>query len=125
MTCSGRDDGTGRRSGLKIRRWQHRGGSIPPPGTSRSGARQPKAKEDPMTDPAPQRDLARVVLAVLLIFMLIAASFWVLRPFLLAIVWASMIAVATWPLMLKLQARLHSRALAVLIMSATMVLVFV
>jgi predicted PurR-regulated permease PerM len=45
------------------------------------------------------------VLSVLLIFMLIAASFWVLRPFLLAIVWAAMIAVATWPLMLKLQAR--------------------
>ena len=78
-----------------------------------------------MTDPAPQRDLARVVLSVLLIFMLIAASFWVLRPFLLAIVWAAMIAVATWPLMLKLQARLRSRALAVLLMSAAMVLVFV
>ena len=36
-----------------------------------------------------------------------------------------MIAVATWPLMLKVQARLRSRALAVLIMSTLMVLVFV
>ena len=34
MRAAGRDDGTGRRSGLKIRRWQHRGGSIPPPGTN-------------------------------------------------------------------------------------------
>ena len=30
-----RDGGIGRRSGLKIRRWQQRGGSIPPPGTIR------------------------------------------------------------------------------------------
>ena len=29
----GRCDGIGRRSGLKIRRWQHRGGSSPPTGT--------------------------------------------------------------------------------------------
>jgi hypothetical protein len=29
----GRDGGTGRRSGLKIRRGQPRGGSTPPPGT--------------------------------------------------------------------------------------------
>ena len=32
---SGRDGGTGRRSGLKIRRGQPRGGSTPPPGTNR------------------------------------------------------------------------------------------
>jgi predicted PurR-regulated permease PerM len=80
---------------------------------------------DPAVEPPPQRDLARIVLSVLLIFILIAASFWILRPFLLAVVWAAMIAVATWPLMLKLQARLRSRALAVLIMSTAMVLVFV
>jgi hypothetical protein len=63
------------------------------------------------TERGTNRDLARIVLSVLLIFVLIAASFWILRPFLLAIVWAAMIAVATWPLMLKLHARLRSRAL--------------
>jgi predicted PurR-regulated permease PerM len=82
-----------------------------------------------MTDPTPQRaanrDLARIVLSVLLIFILIAASFWILRPFILAVVWAAMIAVSTWPLMRTIQARLRSRALAVLVMSAAMVLVFV
>src|SRR6185436_6703630 len=31
-----RDGGTGRRTGLKIPRWQHHGGSIPPPGTRTS-----------------------------------------------------------------------------------------
>ncbi len=75
--------------------------------------------------PSPRTDLTRTVLAVLLMVILIAASFWILRPFLLAIIWAAMIVVATWPLMLKLQAGLRSRALAVTIMSAGMVLVFV
>ena len=70
-------------------------------------------------------DLTRTVLAVLLMVILIGASFWILRPFLLSIVWAAMIVVATWPLMLRLQARLRSRALAVTIMSSAMVLVFV
>jgi predicted PurR-regulated permease PerM len=82
-----------------------------------------------MVDSAPQRgsqrDLARIVLSVLLIFILIAASFWILRPFVLSIVWAAMIAVATWPLMIRLQARVRSRAVAVILMSAAMVLVFV
>jgi predicted PurR-regulated permease PerM len=75
--------------------------------------------------PELQRDLARTVLAVLLLAVLIFASFWILRPFLLAIVWATMIVVATWPMMLKLQDRLRGRVLAVTIMSGSMVLVFV
>jgi predicted PurR-regulated permease PerM len=82
-----------------------------------------------MTDPEPtpntQRDLTRTMLAALLILILTGASFWILRPFLLAIVWAAMIVVATWPLMLKLHAVVRGRALAVTIMSGTMVLVFV
>lgn len=73
----------------------------------------------------PRHDLARTVLGVLLIATLLAASFWVLRPFLLAIVWAAMVVVATWPLMLALQRRVRSRALAVTIMSGAMALVFV
>jgi predicted PurR-regulated permease PerM len=72
-----------------------------------------------------QRDLTRTVLAVLLIAMLIAASFWILLPFLLAVVWAAMIVVATWPLMLKVQAGLRRRGLAVLVMTGAMLLVFV
>lgn len=77
--------------------------------------------------PAPvlRRDLTRTVLVVLLIAILIGSSFWILRPFLLSIVWAMMIVVATWPLMLKVQARVQRRALAVTVMSGAMVLVFV
>ncbi len=82
-----------------------------------------------MTDgganPNIRRDLTRTVLAILLMLILIGTSFWILRPFLLAVVWGATIVVATWPTMLRLQARLRSRALAVTIMSGTMVLVFV
>jgi hypothetical protein len=35
-TSPGRGGGIGRRTRLKIWRWQHRGGSIPPPGTRKS-----------------------------------------------------------------------------------------
>lgn len=71
-------------------------------------------------------ELTRTVLAVLLIAILISASFWVLRPFLLSVVWAAMIVVATWPLMLKVQARLRRRrVLAVVVMTGAMLLIFV
>jgi predicted PurR-regulated permease PerM len=48
-------------------------------------------------------DLTRTVIAVFLIVFLIVAPFWILKPFLGAIVWATMLAVATWPLMIRLQ----------------------
>ena len=70
------------------------------------------------------RDLTRSVLAILLMAVLIGTSFWVLSPFLLSLVWAMMIVVATWPLMLKVQAALRRRVLAVILMSAAMLLVF-
>jgi predicted PurR-regulated permease PerM len=56
-----------------------------------------------------QRDLTRTVLGVLFIVGLIGSSFWILRPFLGAIIWATTITVATWPVMLGLQARLWGR----------------
>jgi predicted PurR-regulated permease PerM len=66
-------------------------------------------------------DLTRILLAVVAIGGLILASFWVLRPFLLAVVWASMIVIATWPLFRKVEARLWGkRALAVALMTAIM-----
>ena len=71
-------------------------------------------------------DLTRTTLAVLFIGGLIAASFWVLRPFLPAVVWATMVVVATWPLMLRAQSYLwNKRALAVTVMTLALLLVFV
>jgi predicted PurR-regulated permease PerM len=76
--------------------------------------------------PANKRDLTRTTLAVLFIAALILASLWIVRPFLPAVIWAAMIVIATWPIMLWTQARLwNSRALAVTVMVAALVLVLV
>ena len=47
-----------------------------------------------------KRELARTLLGVLFLGALIVASFWILRPFLAATVWTTMIVVSTWPAML-------------------------
>ena len=49
-----------------------------------------------------RQDLTRTTLAIIFILLLIAASLWVLRPFLAATVWATMLVVATWPLLKSL-----------------------
>jgi len=73
-----------------------------------------------------ERELTRTLLGTIFLGALIVASFWILRPFLAAAIWATMIAVATWPAMLWLQARLwQRRALAVVAMTVILVLVFV
>lgn len=73
-----------------------------------------------------RRDLARNTLAVVFILGLIGLSLWVLRPFLAATVWATMIVVATWPLLLGLEARLRGRrAPAVALMTLAMLLLLV
>ncbi len=79
----------------------------------------------PLPPTAPRSDLTRTMLAILLMVMLAGGTFWVLRPFLLSIIWAMMIVVATWPMMLELQRKLRRRGFAVAIMSGVMVLVFV
>jgi NADH:ubiquinone oxidoreductase subunit 6 (subunit J) len=45
------------------------------------------------------RDLTHTTLLLLFIGLLIGGSFWILKPFLLALIWAIMIVVATWPLL--------------------------
>lgn len=71
-------------------------------------------------------DLARIVLAVLTIGALMAATFWILQPFLGAIIWAVMIVVATWPAMLAVQKRAGNRRwVAVTAMSFILLLVLI
>ncbi len=71
-------------------------------------------------------DLTRTTLAVLFIGILIAACFWVMRPFLSSLLWAAMIVIATWPSFLKLQTRLWGkRWLAVLVMTVVLLLVLI
>lgn len=74
-----------------------------------------------------QRDLTRTVLAIMFLAMLIGTSLWVLRPFLPALIWAAMVVIATWPILLALQRRVGGRRwLAVsLIMLLMLVLLIV
>ena len=58
---------------------------------------------------APRTELARITLSVLFIGGLIVGAFWILQPFLGAFVWATMIVVATWPLMRRLEAAFGGR----------------
>lgn len=75
---------------------------------------------------AERYDLTRVVLTVLFIGGLIAGSFWILRPFLGATIWAVTIVVATWPLMSAVQKSVGGRRwLAVAIMSIVLVLLLI
>jgi len=72
------------------------------------------------------QDLTHTTLAVLCIGGLIVAALWILRPFLAAMIWAVMIVVATWPLMLGVQRWLGNRRwLAISAMIVALLLVFV
>ena len=74
----------------------------------------------------PQQDLTRTTLAVLFIGGLLAASFWVMRPFLPAIIWAVTLVIATWPLMLQVQHYAgNRRSIAVAVMTVVLLLVLV
>lgn len=66
----------------------------------------------------PRAEITRPVLAVLAILALIVASFWILRPFVGAFIWATTIVVATWPVLNAVQRVLWGRrALAVTLLS--------
>src|SRR5262245_113333 len=74
-------------------------------------------------------DLTRIFLVILIIALLIAGSLWTLAPFLGALIWATTIVVATWPLLLKVQqftARRRAPATAVMtiVMLATFIVPF-
>ena len=70
-------------------------------------------------------DLTRDTLALVFLFALIAASTWILLPFLTAVVWATMIVVATWPVLLMFQRwLLNRRWLAVTVMTLLLLLIF-
>ncbi|MBK8525889.1 MAG: AI-2E family transporter YdiK [Rubrivivax sp.] len=70
-------------------------------------------------------DLTRITFAVLALALLVATSLWVLRPFLGPTIWATMVVVATWPLMLRVQRWVGGRRwLAVLMMTLLLLLLF-
>ena len=73
----------------------------------------------------PAGDLARTLFAVLVIGALLGASVWILRPFIGPAIWALMLVVASWPLMLRAERLLWGkRWLAVLVMTLGLLLLF-
>ncbi|HWU44204.1 MAG TPA: AI-2E family transporter YdiK [Bdellovibrio sp.] len=73
-----------------------------------------------------QTGLARTLLASLFIGLMVGGCLWVLKPFLPALVWATMIVVATWPLYKKMQKKMNSSKLALTFMLLAMaVIVFI
>jgi len=70
-------------------------------------------------------ELTRTVLAIIALFALIAATFWVLRPFIPALIWSTTIVIATWPLMIRVERLLwNRRGLAVAAMTLALLLLF-
>jgi predicted PurR-regulated permease PerM len=71
-----------------------------------------------------RRDIPHTILSVLFICLLIASTFWILRPFLVSIAWGTIVVVATWPALEKLQKRVaNKRALAVCLMAVALLLI--
>jgi predicted PurR-regulated permease PerM len=74
----------------------------------------------------PSADLAKNTMAVFFMFGLTAAALWIVAPFVPAFVWATMIVVALWPFMLKIQALLRGRRwAAVTVMTVGLLLTLV
>ncbi|MBB6095156.1 putative PurR-regulated permease PerM [Povalibacter uvarum] len=71
-------------------------------------------------------DITRIVLAVLVICLLLAGSLWTMLPFLGALIWATTIVVATWPVLLWFERHTgNRRKLAVVIMTVIVSAVFI
>ena len=71
-------------------------------------------------------DLPQIVFAILIICGLLAAVLWILAPFAAALVWATTIVVATWPVLLKLQKLFGGRrGLATAVLTLALLLVVV
>lgn len=72
------------------------------------------------------KDLTRTMLAIVFIGLLGLLSLWVLRPFIPALTWAVMLVIATWPLMLMVQAKLKGRrSFAVMVMVGLLLLLLI
>ena len=72
-------------------------------------------------EPRPAGDVTRIMLLVIIIGLLVAGSFWTLMPFLAALAWATMIVIATWPILLLVQRKSGGRrsvAVAIMVLIA-------
>ncbi|QIQ41731.1 MAG: AI-2E family transporter YdiK [Buchnera aphidicola (Microlophium carnosum)] len=76
-----------------------------------------------MQNPKEKMDLSQSILSLIFIISIGVISFLVIHPFMLGFSWASMIVIATWPIMLTIQRFLGGqRSLAVMVMIITLLL---
>jgi predicted PurR-regulated permease PerM len=83
-------------------------------------------RAQPIVNHGQRVDLARVVMGVATLLLLVCGSLYILRPFLLALIWAITIVVATWPALIAVQHRLRDRrgpAVAVMLLALLVVIV--
>lgn len=86
----------------------------------------PRRKTAVTTNRTEPHDITSATLKVLFICLLATAGFWTIRPFLTPLVWAVIIAAASWPAMLKLQKLLRGkRWAAVTVMSVCLLMLLV
>lgn len=78
-----------------------------------------------MTQTRTSSDLAQTTFQLLAIGILVASSFWIVRPFLIALIWATTIVISTWPVMLSAQRALGPRSAAVAVMTTALLMVLV
>lgn len=71
-------------------------------------------------------EIARIMLLIICIGLLFIGSLWILLPFLFALAWATMIVIATWPILLKVQRGAGGRRwVAVIVMTILALAAFV
>jgi len=71
-------------------------------------------------------EVARIMLLIICIGLLLTGSLWILLPFLFALAWATMIVIATWPILLKVQQGAGGRRwVAVIVMTILALAAFV
>lgn len=83
-------------------------------------------RAQPIASHGQRLDLARIVIGVATLLLLVSGSLYILRPFLLALIWATTIVVATWPVLLAVQHRLGDHrgpAVAVMLLALLVVIV--
>ena len=79
-----------------------------------------------MNTPSSRVDLIRITASLACIAILVVGSLWVVHPFLLPAVWAGMVTIATWPLLLWLQNLFWGRRFpAVLILTLCWLFLFI
>ncbi len=74
---------------------------------------------------AVSRDVTHTVFSVLCICLLIAATFWIVRPFVVPIIWGAIVVIATWPMREWLKRRRPNRERLVVIVMALLMFVVV